>query len=259
MERRGECIAHLSRADLLRWLRARKLHVGKSSDFLQADLAWRRKHRIEERSGEDADAVLGCEVAKLKAFLPHENPPCLDRRGRPVIIKHFGHVYFSRLLNSTNITLDQLCDYNWWVNEQYTRRLNEVGAEQWLIICDAKGFSPTQMDRVALKVLKSMANIDADHYPERLGGFVIINAPASLAFVWKIVSAWLDEKTKAKVQIISAGEPKRAREHLHSLIDPAQLPAQYGGTAPALEEWPAWPAKSGVPPPKSPPKASPAK
>jgi len=80
---------------------------------LQADLAWRRKHRIEERSGEDADAVLGCEVAKLKAFLPHENPPCLDRRGRPVIIKHFGHVYFSRLLNSTNITLDQLCDYNW--------------------------------------------------------------------------------------------------------------------------------------------------
>jgi hypothetical protein len=51
----------------------------------------------------------------------------------------------------------------------------------------------------------------------------------------------VDEDTREKIDILSS-ETSRAR--LHKMADPAQLPAQYGGTAKPL---PGWPPEAGVP------------
>ncbi len=47
-----------------------------------------------------------------------------------------------------------------------------------------------------------MATTDSDHYPERLGTMVIVNAPAMLSFAWRIIQGFLDPVTKEKINIL---------------------------------------------------------
>lgn len=246
LEGRGIDAGELSHKDLLRFLRARKLDLPKAADFLSSDMAWRRDNRIKERSLEDGASVLGCAPAKLQAVLPHACPGGLDKQGRPLLFKHFGgQCELRKVLRET--CESKLHDYNWWLNEQHVRRLDEVGADKWVVIMDAKGWYPALFDTTAFRFLKAMAKIDSDHYPERLGAIVVINAPATLAFCWKVVRTWLDEETRQKVDIISTGNPIRAKDRILALADPAQLPQQYCGTAPPLATWPEWPSRSGLP------------
>ena len=53
--------------------------------------------------------------------------------------------------------------------------------------------------------------------------------------------------TRDKVDILSERRPEQARGRLEQLAEPAQLPAQFGGTQPALVDWP---ERSGLPAPK---------
>ena len=55
----------------------------------------------------------------------------------------------------------------------------------------------------------------------------------------------LDERTRAKIDFVSAGRPEEARQRLEQLAEPSQLPQQYGGTGPPLADWP---ERSGIPP-----------
>ena len=55
----------------------------------------------------------------------------------------------------------------------------------------------------------------------------------------------LDERTRAKIDFVSAGRPEEARQRLEQLAEPSQLPLQYGGTGPPLADWP---ERSGIPP-----------
>jgi len=74
---------------------------------------------------------------------------------------------------------------------------------------------------------------------------LIVNAPPMLAAAWRVIQRWVDPETREKIDILSERDPENARRRLHELAEPSQLPQQYGGTAPAL---PDWPERSGVPP-----------
>ena len=155
-------------ACLCRFLRARGHKAAKAADFLAADMAWRAQLRVDERRDESAASILGGEEAEaaLQAVLPH----CCrgaDRVGRPIIYKHFGaQCEVHKLTKLTSI--ERVCDYNWWINEQYVKALAAHGASMWVIIVDARGWHPGLFDTAAYRFLRSMAAVDADHYPERL-------------------------------------------------------------------------------------------
>ena len=123
---------------------------------------------------------------------------------------------------------------------------------------DAAGWSISYASKAAYAYLKGIADIDAAHYPERLGQMIIVNAPAALAIGWKVlfwtiftsvwsklttfltsnwnmlsicvllqvVRGWLDERTKEKIQILKASESVAA---LKEIIDVDQLPTNYEG------------------------------
>ena len=101
---------------------------------------------------------------------------------------------------------------------------------------DAAGWHVGLADRTAMRFLKSMAELDANHYPERLAHIIVLNAPSMLAGAWRVIRGWLDEVTRDKVDIISSAELASAR--LDGLIDPSQRPALYGGTQPTPDGWP---------------------
>ena len=84
-----------------------------------------------------------------------------------------------------------------------------------------------QIDRNFYEAAKMMADIDANHYPERMGVTLIVNAPRSFSAVWAVVRPWLDEQTASKIQIVSGDY----RLQVLKLADESQLPAQHHGIA----------------------------
>jgi len=79
--------------------------------------------------------------------------------------------------------------------------------------------------RQCLAVLKVLLDFDKQYYPEYLGKLYIINCPWVGAYLYTAVQVFVDEVTKARIQIIS----EDASEFLLSQISPDNLPIQYGG------------------------------
>jgi hypothetical protein len=73
-----------------------------------------------------------------------------------------------------------------------------------------------------------MVTSDSDHYPERLGQMIIINAPLMFSWAWRIIQRFLSENQRSKVRIYGS-EPLEWVPILHDLIGEHQLPKQYGG------------------------------
>lgn len=73
-----------------------------------------------------------------------------------------------------------------------------------------------------------MISTDGNHYPERLGTLVVINAPAMLSWTWKIIQGFLDDVQKAKIGIYGT-DPKEWMPVLFKIIDKDQVPVSYGG------------------------------
>ena len=222
-----------------RFLRARYGNVAAAAEMLAADTRWRHTMRCAALVGQTAEEVLGCTTAqreKLDTILPVASVGH-DRQGRPVVFKHFGAGCTLGVALDTH-SLEALSRYNVWLNEGFSQRLAERRAHQWSIVIDALGWHPRLATPRAMGVLQDMATIDALHYPERLAAIVVVNAPALLATTWAVISSWLGEATRRKVQILSVRRPDAARAVLLEMIAPEQLPRQYGGDSPPLEPWP---------------------
>lgn len=73
-----------------------------------------------------------------------------------------------------------------------------------------------------------MISTDGNHYPERLGTLVVINAPAMLSWTWKIIQGFLDDVQKAKIGIYGT-DPNEWMPVLFKIIDKDQVPVSYGG------------------------------
>jgi hypothetical protein len=48
--------------------------------------------------------------------------------------------------------------------------------------------------------------VAADNYPEQLGEYLILNSPPFFPYIWAIIKTFVDEKTRSKVKIFTAGE-----------------------------------------------------
>ena len=96
-----------------------------------------------------------------------------------------------------------------------------------MAIIDLANLSSSQISRRALNLVKVQTEIDSLCFPETLNHMVVINAPSFFSMTWKMISAWVDERTAKKVEIISSR--KKWEKRLKELIDIDQLPSDYGG------------------------------
>ena len=79
-----------------------------------------------------------------------------------------------------------------------------------------------------MRQITGMASTDGDHYPERLGTLLVINAPAMLSWAWKIIQTFLDDVQKAKIGIYGL-DPEEWRPVLLRVMEMDQIPVSYGG------------------------------
>ncbi|XP_077553714.1 SEC14-like protein 2 [Haemaphysalis longicornis] len=71
-----------------------------------------------------------------------------------------------------------------------------------------------------------MLQMMEDHFPECLEKCYSINAPGFFPILWKLIRPFLTERTVDKIKIFGKDG---WREKLLDLMDPALLPAHYGG------------------------------
>ena len=77
-------------------------------------------------------------------------------------------------------------------------------------------------------LLKDMLGKMSLNYGGRLNRMWVVNAPMTVAFSWKIVSAFLDKITVEKIKISKSSSEK----DIFTLCDPSQVEKKYGGTQP---------------------------
>lgn len=216
---------------LLRFLRARAFDVEKAAALLEADLRWRQQEQIASLADMSAAEVLGCDPSLIEHYLPSWRGG-VDKQCRPVLWSKYGDLRVDELLKHTS--MERLVRYHVWESEQMLKRMRALaGAEgvrlsQVVNVVDAAHWHPGLATRTAMGFLKMLAGIDQDHYPERMGVIITINAPYTLSACWAIISTWLDPATRAKVQIISA--ERYWRPALKQLIADDHIPVEYGGT-----------------------------
>ena len=63
---------------------------------------------------------------------------------------------------------------------------------------------------------------------------IVIGAPGFFSLTWKIVKGFIDARTQSKIEFFS--NTARGKKRLLELIDGAQLPRDYGGSAPSVAE-----------------------
>ena len=59
------------------------------------------------------------------------------------------------------------------------------------------------MNSTAFALLRQAAVVGSDCYPETLGLYLVVNAPAFFPFIWHMVKGFIDEKTRRSVRVTS--------------------------------------------------------
>lgn len=216
-----------------RFCRARAFKVKDAIKMLKADLTWREEQAIlalQLQQPSDFCDFDPKELVKSMPILLHGH----DKKGRSIVYKQFGaECRIKDLLKVTSA--DVLVRYHIWQTEKCLQCLSvqsqslQRPVDQMMVIIDAKGWHIGLATPSAMGFLKRIAAVDSDHYPERLGRLIVINAPYMLAWSWKVIKGWLDPRTKNKIEIL--GPEKNWLPRLLEEVDEEQIPEMYGGKA----------------------------
>ena len=223
---------------LLRYLRANKFIVLKSFEHIKQNIAYRKAHNINGILSRDPDEILGAPMAAVVDVYPHWAYGC-DRMYRPVLYKQYARFDIDKIVNTKLTTIERLCNYHLWEQEKcmemclvQSQRAGYI-VETITVVIDVDKMKLTQITSSFLSVIKQIAQIDSEQYPETLGALYIINTPLVFPYVWSVVKTFLDPVTVSKIQIFSSKRewmPVLARD-----IGLENIPANYGGSGVQLD------------------------
>lgn len=221
---------------LCRWLRARKF------DFDQ--VVTMVEQATEERSGPKENDFYPDPKAALmveKHVYVSQYPQFYfgnGKNGVPVFYSQAGRVNMKGLECLT--TFDSILKYHWFemIHNFATRlRNNKMENDSFtdyacITVMDLDGLSVGSLSGRTLALIKEQIKIDSLCFPETLNRMVIVNAPRFFAATWSLIKGWLDPRTANKIEIISS--QKATEKRLKELIEPDQIPKDYGGTGPSV-------------------------
>lgn len=165
-----------------RFIRATNGNTAQAAKRLEATLQWRRKHSPE---------AIVCTACAKNACSHYMHPIGFDRQERPIIYSCNG----------------MATDKSFKTNEahmiscfEHTIKLMAPTVEQWIWVMDFHGFGLADCN---VRLAKAFLDVSASHYPERLGMFLIVDAPRVFNTLWSAIESWVDPKTKQKIRFVS--------------------------------------------------------
>lgn len=222
---------------LMRFLRANHHKVKAAAAMVRAHVAWRDEHQPHLLADSPPGKVAGCAPELLEEYMPtwHQG---YDKEGRPVIFSHYGKFRFRPIIDA-GVTVEKILELHIRTSERTARLCGEQSRKhnreisRALIIMDTEGWDSGNLrQRAAFDWAAGIAKIDTEHYPERMWKLLILNAPSSVYYFFKMVSWFLPKKQSEAVKIYSGRE--QWVPELLALIDADQLPPEYGGSGPSL-------------------------
>ncbi|KAK8549652.1 hypothetical protein V6N13_073433 [Hibiscus sabdariffa] len=190
---------------LLRFLRMRDFDLPKAREMFLSYLQWRKDYGVDTIHKASKDFNFA-ELEEVKKCYPHGFHG-VDRSGRPVYIERVGMVDLNALLQVTSI--DRFVKYH--VSEQ-EKTLNlrfpacSIASKRHIAsttsILDVKGVGMSNFSKPARYLFMEIQKIDSNYYPETLNQLFIINAGSGFRMLWKVIKAFMDARTLAKIHVI---------------------------------------------------------
>ncbi|KAI8913311.1 CRAL-TRIO domain-containing protein [Gorgonomyces haynaldii] len=214
----------------LRFLRARKFDIEKSTKMLLDYENWRAEMQVDDIVASFAFPE-SAKVAEIYPRYYHKT----DKMGRPIYIERLEYLDCKKLFEITTqerLIKKVIRDYEVLINYRFKCCSVKAGRhiEQGCTILDLKGVPLSQFNQVR-KVIQSVSSIASNYYPETMGKMFIINAPTIFAAVWSIIKGMLDENTVAKISVLGSNY----KSQLLEVIDEKSLPTYFGGSSNAPE------------------------
>ena len=162
--------------------------------------------------------------------------------GHPLFISKVGQLNAEGIACIT--TMKGILNYHWhdmmhsYIRQLERQRLTNSQFKRYEVVCilDLEGLTTSHLTKRALDIVKAQTEVDSLCFPETLRHLVIINAPGFFAMTWKLISKWIDARTVNKITILGNNRTKWMAK-LRELVDPDQLPVDYGGTGMSIERY----------------------
>jgi hypothetical protein len=202
----AQASAALSDADLLRFLRARQLHLPSAETMFSVHLKWQARVRPSAIEQETARGVLSDGVVRL-LDMGTGIPAMWFQAGLWQPSAYSAHVFVTAII-------------------YFVERALRCG-EQFVAIFDLSGW------RVGFTMhipkIHGMITTLQDHYPERLHAALVLRARAVFHVAWKLIRTVIDPVTAKKV-LFAPVEPAAAERALvNRFVDDDRLPKRLGG------------------------------
>lgn len=226
---------------LCRWLRARKYNLDATIKMIEEATDCRADVK-SNNFYPSLDVALGVESSLYKKEYPQLYYGS-TKDGYPLFISQPGRMNIDAIELLT--TKSGLINYHWHdMMHQFGRKLKASKDKsngkfmryECVCILDLKDLSASKLGKRQMNIIKSMTFIDSLCFPETLNKMMIINAPAFFTMTWKIVRGWIDERTASKIEVIGTDQ-KRILKKLSKIIDPSDLPADYGGSGIGIDDF----------------------
>ncbi|XP_062074728.1 phosphatidylinositol/phosphatidylcholine transfer protein SFH11 [Humulus lupulus] len=210
---------------LLRFLRMRDFNFAEAKEMFLNYLKWREEYRADAIQKEFKFE----ELDRVKKCYPHGFHG-VDRNGRPVYIERIGMIDLNELLQVT--TVERFVRYH--VSEQektlkFRYPSCSIAAKTHVAsttsILDVQGVGLANFSKPARYIFMEIQKIDSCYYPETMHRLFIVNAGSGFRMLWKVVKAFLDARTLAKIKVLGYNY----LNDLLEVIDLSYLPTFLGG------------------------------
>lgn len=216
---------------LLRFLRARRLDIEKSTVLIVEAMEWYRKFdvpgKIKTWAEEEQFTETGQTIRKWMPVGLHGK----DKRGVGVLYGRYGLIDFKGLCDKVGI---EPVAMQWVYNEESELRsideASEIANKHFVNTTVVLDMAHMKFRRTlaALGPFKTLVQISDDYYPERLNVCFIVNCPWAFKVIYQMASMFLSADTKAKVQLFTKSEDYMTP--MTKVIDKDQIPQFLGGT-----------------------------
>lgn len=128
---------------------------------------------------------------------------------------------------NAGVTTDDLLHHFRYITEyKFTVLLPDENSKA-LTIFDMEGVAMSDARGEKMDFVRKLMAEQSTHCPERTRSLFIVNVPLWFGGIWKVLSAFLPQRSLNKISICSKGT---FQSKLLELIDAESLPVEYGGS-----------------------------
>jgi hypothetical protein len=214
---------YCSDAQLARNLRARKWDVLKAFEMLKKTLLWRKEYKPELIIFEDIEE-------ELKTGKQYRSGR--DRSGRRIIVMRPSRENTREHDGNIRLLVYTFENALWRTNgERIVRGSSNIPVLAQEQICVLINFTKWSLKlsppwRTSMETLHIMQ----EHYPERLGLAVCYDPPSVFSVFWKLISPFIDVKTKSKIRFVQPrGDKQKAAKKMNATFHPNTIDSDMGG------------------------------